>query len=104
MSEADLQRLVTDAAAALGWHWLHVYPLRTAAGWATPTSGSLGEGWPDLLLAHPKQGRILALELKAAKGTVSADQLPVLATLAASGMECHVVRPADLDATLERLR
>lgn len=104
MSEADLQRLVTDAAAALGWHWLHVYPLRTAAGWATPTSGSLGEGWPDLLLAHPRQGRLLAIECKAERGHVTGDQLAVHAVLIAAGLDVQIVRPSTLDTFLETLR
>lgn len=103
MSEADLQRLVTDAASRLGWYWQHTHPLRTRDGWATPTSGSLGEGWPDLFLAHPKQRRLLAIELKAAKGTVTTEQLLTHSILVASGLEVLIVRPADIDATLRIL-
>jgi hypothetical protein len=103
MTEADLQRLVCDAASALGWHWMHCYPLRTANGWATPTSGPLGPGWPDLTLAHPR-GRLLAVELKAERGVVSAEQLAVHAVLKAAGLDVHIVRPSTVDAFLEVLR
>lgn len=104
MSEADLQRMVTDAASLLGWQWVHAYPLRTAAGWATPLSGPLGEGWPDLFLAHPKQGRLLAVELKAERGHVTGEQLAVHAVLIAAGLEVHIVRPSTVDTILEVLR
>lgn len=95
MSEADLQRLISDAASALGWRWLHIYPLRTRARWATPVAGSLGEGFQDLFLCLPRQRRLLAIELKAARGTVSAEQLTTHALLVASGLEVLIVRPAD---------
>lgn len=104
MSEADLQRLVTDAAAVLGWTWLHVRAGRTARGWAVPVSGPLGAGWPDLVLVRPRDGRLLFLELKAASGRTTPAQDAVHATLRAAGLDVRVVRPADLDGLLEALR
>ena len=104
MSEGDLQRLITDAATALGWHWVHFRPARTARGWSTPVSGPLGEGWPDLFLAHPRQGRLMAIECKGPKTPVSTSQLGVHAVLVAAGLEVHTVRPSDIDTILEVLR
>ncbi len=104
MSEADLQRVVTDAATALGWHWVHFRPARTAHGWSTPVSGPLGAGFPDLFLARPRDGRLLALELKSAKGSPSVDQLAVHAVLIAAGLDVRIVRPSDVDTILEVLR
>jgi hypothetical protein len=104
VTEHDLQRLVTDAASVLGWHWVHFRPAQTAHGWRTPVQGPLGEGWPDLFLARPRDGRLLAVELKSDKGTVTADQLAVHAVLIAAGLDVRVVRPADVDTLLEDLR
>ncbi len=64
MSEADLQRLVTDAASALGWWWVHVRPGRTTNGWRTPVSGPLGEGLPDLFFVDPRHQRTVWIECK----------------------------------------
>ena len=79
LSEADRQRMVlcgkgwdrveaegcADCLAHLyGWRGMHVHPLRTLrGGYRTGTGGDLGEGWPDLFLAHPRRG-VLAVEMK----------------------------------------
>ncbi len=104
MTEAELQRLVTDAATALGWSWMFVRPARTLTGWVTPTTGPLGAGWPDLTLIRAKDQRTLLLELKSAKGVVSAVQATTHETLRAAGLDVRVVRPRDIDALLELLR
>ena len=104
MSEAELQKLLTDAAELYGWGWVHFRPGRTAHGWSTPVSGPLGQGWPDIVLAHPRQRRVLAIECKSDNGHVSAEQLAVHAWLMASGIEVHIVRPSDIDDALEVLR
>lgn len=63
--EADWQKLVTSTAEAHGWLHCHVFPTRGRDGrWLTGTSGS--PGFPDLWLV--RDGRLLVLELKAAKG------------------------------------
>lgn len=93
LSEAAWQQQVTDLADWKGWAWLHLRPGRTVTGWRTPISGPLGAGWPDLLLA--RRERLVALELKSARGRVTAEQAAVLAALAAAGAETLVARPAD---------
>ena len=117
MSEADLLRAVSCGRAAqvvagvlvgdcrgdciahlLGYRSMHATPLRTARGWATPTRGDMGKGWPDLILAG--RGRLIAAELKAshlARHRPTAEQLAVLHWLAECGAESYVWTPAELD-------
>jgi hypothetical protein len=104
ITEAELQRLVVDAASLLGWSWLHVRPGRTLTGWVTPTTGPLGLGWPDLTLIRARDRRVLLLELKAAKGVVSAVQATCHELLRSAGLDVRVVRPRDIDALLDLLR
>lgn len=98
LSERDFQRLVTDAAAVLGWSWVHFRPAQTSRGWRTPVSGPLGAGWCDLVLVRAKDRRALFVELKAEAGKVSEEQRAVMATLADAGQECYVWRPSDFDS------
>lgn len=84
MSEEELQRKVMGAAADLGWKTWH------------PTISIYSKrGWPDLVLAHPKRGRIMFRELKKETGDVSPSQQEWLATLTACGMDAAVWRPLD---------
>lgn len=95
VSEQTFQAQVLELAHLLGWHHLHV---RRSIGkgrqWVTATNVV---GWPDLLLWHETQHRVIAAELKSTKGVVSDEQTEVLRQLTAAGLECHVWRPADLD-------
>ena len=88
-------------AIRLGWECMHLRPARTLKGWRTPVQGSLGKGWPDLILIRVP--RIIAAELKSARGKVSDEQAHVLAQLRLSGVEVHVWRPADWDSIVEAL-
>jgi len=83
MTEADLQRLVTDMATILGWSYVHFRPAQTKRGWRTPVEGPLGAGWPDLVLLRVRDRRLIFAELKREGGTLSADQAAVLAGLEA---------------------
>lgn len=108
LREAEVQRLVTDAASLFGWSWVHFRPAQTAHGWRTPVSGPLGAGWPDLVLVRPEPSNgvrhLLFVEVKGHGGHVSDDQARVHALLRASGLAVHVVGPTDVDAFLEVLR
>ena len=103
MSEADLQRLVTDALEATGWQWLHVRPGQTRHGWRVPVSGPLGAGWPDLYALHPGRGQCRYLELKAERGRLTPEQERVHATLREAGFRVDVIRPSTVDAWLEEI-
>jgi hypothetical protein len=123
VTEADLQRAVTDLAELLGYEWAHFRPARTEKGWRTPVSGPLGAGWPDLVLVRERDCRLLFLELKGERGKLSAAQVrvvtalgslespPVVArwvergvTRALPRVEVHLFRPSDLDPNGGRVR
>ena len=102
MREADVQRLITDAAELYGWQWVHFRPAQTSKGWRTPVSGPLGIGWPDLVLVRERDHRVLLVEVKGASGRVRPEQDAVHTVLRRSGLDVRVVSPADLDTFLER--
>lgn len=92
MSEADLQRGISDMARVLGWRVAHFRPARTARGWRTPVSAD-GAGFPDLVLT--RGSRVIAAELKTSTGRLSPDQTAWLDALSAAGVPALVWRPAD---------
>ena len=104
LPERAFRERVDGLAAILGWSSMHVDPLRTKRGWATPTHGSLGKGWPDSVYVHPHQKRILFVEFKAEIGQLKPEQGYVLAFLRAAGFEVFVWRPSDFDTITEVLR
>ena len=102
MNEAEFMRSVTELAESwLHWRYAHFRPARTQQGWRTPVSGSLGKGFPDLLMVRGE--RIIAAELKSEKGKTSPEQTDVLAVLAAAGIETYVWRPSDWEAIVKTL-
>lgn len=100
VSEAELQRTVTEALGLFGWRWTHFRPARTTRGWRTPLSGC--EGFPDVVAV--RVGRVVALELKAERGRLSDGQAAWLAEFALAGVEARVVRPSDWAEVAELLR
>jgi hypothetical protein len=102
--ERDLMEQIIELAERwLGWRALHIRPARTQHGWRTPVQGTLGKGWPDLLLVHPAKARTIAAELKGPKGQVTPEQMEVLETLLRAGWETYIWRPADWDDIVEAL-
>lgn len=45
------------------------------AGWSVVSLASVGNGCPDLLVSHPAVDDLKLIEVKAAKGKLTADQL-----------------------------
>lgn len=92
--ESDFQAQVIEAAEVyLGWRVVHFRPARTKHGWRTPVSGSLGKGWPDLIMA--KGDRLLAVELKGNdKAEMTEEQRDVMEVLRRAGVECYCWRPS----------
>ncbi|MDQ3125222.1 MAG: hypothetical protein M3Q74_06405, partial [Pseudomonadota bacterium] len=110
-SEAQLRRAVLDAAALFGWTVHEVpekaYMVLAKLARENPRQGRLvpRRGFPDLLLlragSEGEPARMLALELKSARGAVRPEQAAVLALLGAvPGVDARVVRPADLEGLL----
>ena len=71
---------------------------------ADSVEGPIGEGWPDLVLVRPRDRRLLFIEVKSTKGTVSDAQNAVHEVLRSAGLSIRVVRPNDVDDILEVLR
>jgi len=96
MTEADWQQQFVQLAKALGWHHMHVRrSLGRGKKWVTATNV---DGWPDLTLWHPKQQRVIFVELKSAVGRLTDDQKAVLTSLSqANRDEVYVLRPDDLE-------
>lgn len=103
ITEDALLTAVLDCAARLGWLCFHARPARTGRGWRTPAQGNGAAGFPDCVLAHPKQRRLLFVELKAKGGRLSEAQVDWLDTL--TDTECcepYCFYPADwTDGTVE---
>lgn len=97
-----LSQVIELAETWLGWTTVHFRPARTHYGWRTPVQGSMGKGWPDLILVRGK--RLIAAELKSDKGKLTSEQQDVLALLALAGVETYVWRPADWTSIERTLR
>jgi hypothetical protein len=97
--EQELQATIVEACRVLGYRVAHFRPARTAHGWRTPMSGDVG--FPDLICAGA--GRVLALELKAARGRLGPEQAEWLQAMQGAVVHAQVVRPAELDELLALL-
>ena len=104
MSERDFQRSVMELAELSGWETLHVRTSMQQGRYMTATTGTMSKGWPDLLLIHRSQQRIIWAELKAEKGRLRPDQSRVLSVLwqlvegpTREWAEVHVWKPSDWD-------
>lgn len=89
-SEAAFQRAVEDLLDLYGWRWHHEVDSRKSK-----------PGFPDLIAC--RRDRALAIELKSARGVVSADQRAWIAALQGSGVETHIWRPKDMDEVVKVL-
>ena len=91
MTEAQLQRLVENAAELGGWMVFHDNDSRRN-----------NPGFPDLVLLRPPD--LLFIELKSVRGRVTAEQALWIEQLGqVDYMSTDVVRPADADALISRL-
>ena len=120
ITELDFQRQLVGTkppglAVIYGWEHVHFRPAMTKHGYRTAGSGSMGAGWPDLVLVRVRDRRLIFAELKRDGGSLSGDQKRVLAVLAAldkpastfggaTSVEVYVWRPRDLPEIAEILR
>jgi hypothetical protein len=98
MNETEWQKQVLKTAHTLGWQSMHIG--RTGKHQAVGAKGTLGTGWPDLVLV--KGGRIIFAELKAVDGVLTQEQKAVLLTLSNVG-EAVCWRPADFGLIIDTL-
>ena len=93
----ELQKSIAQLAEMLGWWWVHFRPARTREGWRTPVEGPMGEGWPDLFLAHAVRRRILAIEVRReVDDPVTPAQANVHTVIEAAGIRVFTARPSSL--------
>lgn len=101
MKESAFQSQVIMLAKLNGWLVMHTRAVEIRPGvWKTPLQGHAG--FPDLCLAHPTRGLILA-ELKSDTGRLSKMQSQWLDTFTILGVENHVWRPSDIQEIATRL-
>ena len=81
MPEKRFQAAVISVAQTHGWLYHHTYDSRRSVA-----------GFPDLILVRD---RLIAAELKTARGRVTPAQTDWLEALAAAGVETYVWRPDD---------
>ncbi|WP_309132653.1 VRR-NUC domain-containing protein [Brevibacterium sp.] len=84
MTEAELQAMVIDLAKRMGWTHFHTFDSRRSE-----------PGFPDLVLVHPRQRRVLWRELKSEAGTTSPAQKVWLHNLKVVGEDVDIWRPRD---------
>lgn len=102
MTEDDFLATVLDLASWAGWRRFHPRPAQYQSGrWATHYSGD--QGFPDLVLVHPRHGCIFA-ELKSDTGRPTAAQEMWIQDLRHAGAEVYLWRPSDLEQIKDRLR
>lgn len=100
MLEADFQKQVVELAHLFGWKVHHTRPAILPGGkWATH---GIDAGFPDLVMAHPAHGIIIA-ELKSQKGRISEAQLEWAIALRES-VRVRFWRPSDLADIIQLLK
>jgi VRR-NUC domain len=93
MGETELQNLVLGLSDPLGYLAYHTHDSRRSR-----------KGFPDLVLAHERRGRLIFAELKKQTGKQSPEQVVWERVLRAIGVEYHLWRPSDwLDGSIKRV-
>lgn len=93
--EADFQEAVIEAAHVYGWKHMHV---RRSIGKGRKWTTATNVAWPDLTLWNERQQRFLVAELKSEMGVLSDQQVAVLSSLRAAGVEAYTWRPSSWPA------
>lgn len=91
MTEAQLLAKIRYLGRFYGWRTYHTHDSRRSE-----------PGFPDLVLVHAGQHRVIFAELKTATGRTTPEQDAWLADLTAAGVEAYLWRPADLPRVIPR--
>lgn len=105
ITEDNFQSTVIEMAQWLGWKAAHFRAAQKKDGtWYTPIEAD-GKGFPDLVLVHEAQGRLIFAELKSDTGTCTPEQRDWLNWLSqtAKGWEVYLWKPGLLDEIEEIL-
>lgn len=93
ISEGDYQQQIIDLARFYRWdHRYHTHDSRRSAG-----------GFPDLVMVHVRNKRVIFAEIKAIKGELSLEQRGWLWDLATAGAEVYVFNPANWNLVVDVL-
>lgn len=84
MSERQLQDQIIELAKRMGFIVYHTHDSRRSA-----------PGFPDLVLVHPKQRRVIWRELKSETGAPTPEQKVWISTLLLVGEDVDIWRPRD---------
>ena len=95
LSEKQFQTLVVELAHRLGWIVAHFGTAYTPSGHAITPTRYDADGFPDLVLTHPKRGTMFR-ELKSQRGIIRGSQQHWIDTLRASGANADIWRPKDI--------
>jgi len=102
-SERAFQAAVLQLAAHTGWATFHVHDSRRQIKPGVHVGDTDAAGFPDLILCRPP--RLVAAELKSARGRLRPEQAAWLALLEQlEVVETYLWRPADWDLIVEVLR
>lgn len=106
LRERDFQNLVISLAEMYGWGPIYHAPQGGKNG--RVDREQRGAGFPDLVLLHQGEGRLILAELKTDRGRVSQKQhawLAALEIVAAANplVEVYIWRPADWDTIAQTL-
>lgn len=96
MLEKDLQRHVIGLFRSAGWRVCHFHDSRRQIKPGVFVGDVDAKGFPDLVAV--KHSRVVFVELKSEKGTVSKGQRDWLEVLSSAGQEVYVWRPSHLDS------
>lgn len=83
---------VVDLFRLYGWMVYHPRPALYPSGRGYATHFLGHAGFPDIVAAHPKQGRVLVAELKARRGRFGKGQTEWLEAFRRAGIEVYVWR------------
>ena len=100
ITETEFQRRVVSVAEEFGWDWMHIG--RTGKHVPNGAKGTLGPGWPDLLLVRGNQ--LIAAELKAEKAPVPTNAQHHVLMVLGGVARTYVWRPSQMALILEVLR
>lgn len=92
MLERELQDGIAQVARILGYRVFHARPAQSQKGWRTPVAYD-GKGYVDLTIVG--HGRILFVECKVGRNTLSPEQAAWLEALRGAGQEAVVWTEAD---------
>lgn len=99
-AEDAFQSELLDVARRLGWLAFHDHDARRDNDLA-----GVDKGFPDTVLCHPRQRRLIIAELKRETGRVSSEQLVWLgALMQIPAIEVYSWKPRDWDSILEILQ